>query len=72
MLVDLNKDSVSSMNVKELSDDDLHYDVKYSEWRMMIVNAIWPEDQEMFLTVTDPEYLKEHLKPSKPYPSTVR
>lgn len=65
MLVDLNRDSVSSMNVKELSDDDLHYDVKYSEWRMMIVNAIWPEDQEMFLTVTGPEYLKEHLKPSK-------
>lgn len=65
MYVDLNRDVVASMNVKEISDDDLHYDVKYSEWRMMIVNAIWPEDQEMFLTITDPEYIRTHLKPSK-------
>lgn len=65
MFVDLNKNAVASMNVKEISNDDLHYDVKYSEWRMMIVNAIWPEDQEMFLTMTDPGYIRTHLKPSK-------
>ncbi len=65
MYVDLNRDSVASMNVREISEDDLHYDVRYTEWRMMIVNAIWPEDQEMFLTMTDPEYIRTHLKPSK-------
>lgn len=65
MYVDLNKDSVSSINITEISDDDMHYDVKYSEWRMMIVNMIWPEDKEQFLKITDPEYLKTQLKPSK-------
>lgn len=65
MYVDLNKDLTSSINVTEISDDDLHYDIKYSEWRMMIVNMIWPEDQEMFLERTDPEYLRKHLKPAK-------
>lgn len=65
MYVDLNKDSVSSINVSEISDDDMHYDVKYSEWRMMIVNMIWPEDKDMFLKISNPEYLKSMLKPSK-------
>ena len=65
MYVDLNKDSVSSINITEISDDDMHYDVKYSEWRMMIVNMIWSEDKEQFLKITDPEYLKTQLKPSK-------
>lgn len=65
MYVDLNKDQVSSINVSEISDDDMHYEVKYTEWRMMIVNMIWPEDQQMFLEKTDPEYLKAQLKPSK-------
>lgn len=65
MYVDLNKDYVGSINVSEISDDDMHYEVKYSEWRMMIVNMIWAEDQEMFLKMTDPENLKANLKPSK-------
>lgn len=67
MYVDLNKDQVSSINVSEISDDDMHYEVKYTEWRMMIVNMIWPEDQQMFLEKTDPEYLKAQLKPSKTF-----
>ncbi len=65
MYVDLNKDQVSSINVSEISKDDMHYEVKYTEWRMMIVNMIWPEDQKQFLEITDPEYLKAHLKPAK-------
>lgn len=67
MYVDLNNDSVSSINVSEISNDDMHYTVKYSEWRMMIVNMIWPEDQELFLKKTDPSYLKDNLKPSKTF-----
>lgn len=65
MYVDLNKDITSSANVSELSDDDLHYDIKYSEWRMMIVNTIWPDDKEKFLKMTDPSLLRAQLKPSE-------
>lgn len=65
MYVDINKDQVSSINISEISNDDMHYEVKYTEWRMMIVNMIWPEDQKQFLEITDPEYLKTHLKPGK-------
>ncbi len=67
MYVDLNNDIVNNINVSEISEDDMHYTVKYSEWRMMIVNMIWPEDQELFLRKTNPEYLKENLKPSKSF-----
>lgn len=65
MYVDLNKDSISSINVSEISKDDMQYEVKYSEWRMMIVNMIWPEDQEKFLKITDPINLKSQMKPLK-------
>lgn len=65
MYVDLKMDLASSVNVTELSDEDMHYNIKYSEWRMMIVNMFLPEDQAMFLERTDPEYLKLNLKPAK-------
>lgn len=65
MYVDLNKDVADSINVSEISNDALHYDVKYSEWRMMIVNMIWPEEQAMFLEKSDPEFLKQNLRPAK-------
>lgn len=67
MYVDLNNDLVSSINISEISKDDMHYEVRYSEWRMMIVNMIWPEDQDLFLKKTNPEYLKAQLKPSKTF-----
>lgn len=65
MYVDLGKDIAGNINVSEISQDNMQYDVKYSEWRMMIVNMFLPEDQAMFLERTEPEYLKTHLKPSK-------
>jgi len=65
MYVDLNKDIAGSINVSEISEDNMQYDVKYSEWRMMIVNMFLPEDQATFLEITEPDYLKAHLKPSK-------
>lgn len=63
MYVDLLKDSTNSINVTEISNDSINYDMKYSEWRKMIVNMFLPEDQQMFLERTDPEYLKKHLLP---------
>ena len=61
MYIDLVQDTTSSINVTEISDDVVNYNLKYSEWRMMIVNMIWPEDQEQFLRRTDPEYLKKNF-----------
>lgn len=65
MYIDLNNDKASGINVTEISNDDLHYEIKYSEWRNTIINMIWGEDQETFLEKSNPEYLKAKLKPGK-------
>lgn len=60
MYVDLSKDSVGSINIPEISDDYMHYDVKYSEWRMMIVNMLCPEDKEpVSLMMFDIDFFKK-------------
>lgn len=63
MYIDLFKDSTSSISITEVSDDTMDVEIKYSQWRMMIVNMIWPDDKDTFLERTDPEYLKTHLEP---------
>ena len=65
MYVDLIKDIAYSINVTEISSNPQNYDIKYTDWRMMIVNMIWPEDQQLFLERTDPEYLKKNLMPGR-------
>ena len=65
MYIDLVADTTSSINVTEISDDVVNYNLKYSDWRMMIVNMIWPEDQDQFLRRTDPEYLKKNFTPGR-------
>lgn len=65
MYVDLFKDSTSSISITEVSDETVHSSVKYSEWRHMIVNMIWPDDQELFMERTDPEYLKKNIMPGR-------
>ena len=65
MYVDLIKNTTNSINVSEISRDTVNYDVTYTDWRMMIVNMIWPEDQALFLERTDPEYLKKNLLPGR-------
>lgn len=65
MYVDLIKDISYSINITELSNNPANYDVKYTVWRQMIVNMIWPDDQKMFLERTDPEYLKQNLAPGR-------
>ena len=61
MYVDLISDTTSSICVTEISDDTVNATIKYSQWRLMTVNMIWPEDQKQFMTITDPEYLKANL-----------
>ena len=65
MYIDLVQNTTSSINVAEISEDVVNYNLSYSDWRMMIVNMIWPEDQEQFLHRTDPEYLKKHFSPGR-------
>ena len=65
MYIDLVHDTTSSISVTEISDDTLNASIKYSDWRFMIVNMIWPEDQDQFLRRTDPEYLKKNFTPGR-------
>jgi diguanylate cyclase (GGDEF)-like protein len=66
MYVDLIKDTTSSISVTEISEDPMSTtELKYSDWRMMIVNMIWIEDQPLFLEHTDPDYLKKNLAPGR-------
>ena len=65
MYVDLIKDISYSINITEISNNPQNYDVKYTTWRQMIVNMIWPDDQKLFLERTDPDYLKKNLEPGR-------
>ncbi len=65
MYIDLAQDTTSSINITEISEDTVNVQLKYSEWRMMIVNMFLPEDQEQFLRRTDPEYLKKNFTPGR-------
>ena len=65
MFVDLYEDTTSSISVTEISEETVNATIKYTQWRLMIVNTIWPDDQKQFLTWTDPEYLKENLGPGR-------
>ncbi len=65
MYIDLVRDTTSSLNITEVSDESVNSDIKYSDWRMMIVNMFKPEDQEQFLRRSDPEYLKKHFPPGR-------
>ena len=65
MYIDLDRDTTSSLNITEVSDEAVNSDIKYSDWRMMIVNMFKPEDQEQFLRRSDPEYLKKNFPPGR-------
>jgi diguanylate cyclase (GGDEF) domain len=65
MYIDLVHDTTSSISITEISDDTVNSSIKYSDWRFMIVNMIWPEDKDQFLRRTDPEYLKKNFTPGR-------
>ncbi|MBO7474040.1 MAG: GGDEF domain-containing protein [Ruminococcus sp.] len=65
MYIDLVKDTTSSISVTEISDEVINQQLKYSDWRMMIVNMIDEKDQPTFLEKTDPEYLKKNFAPGR-------
>lgn len=65
MYIDLVRDTTSSISITEISDETMNSQIKYSDWRMMIVNMIWPDDQALFLRRTDPEYMKANYHPGR-------
>ena len=65
MYIDLVKDTIHGISVTELSDDVINQELKYTQWRMMIVNAINKDYQEQFLEWSDPDYLKEKFDPGQ-------
>ncbi len=66
MYIDLVKDTTGNINVSEISEGDMNnMDLSYTNWRMMIVNMIFPDDRPLFLERTDPEYLKTHFAPGQ-------
>ncbi len=65
MYMDIVRDTTSSINVTEISDEVMNQQLKYSEWRMMIVNMIAKEYQAQFLDETDPATLKKKYAPGQ-------
>lgn len=66
MYIDISKNTTSSISVTEISENTVDMaGPTYTDWRNMIINMFMPEDQPLFLEKSDPEYLKEHLKPGK-------
>ena len=65
MYIDLVRDTTSSLNITEVSDGIVNSDIKYSDWRMMIVNMFKSEDREQFLRRSNPEYLKKNYPPGR-------
>ena len=65
MYIDLVKDTIHGISVTELSDDVINQELKYTKWRMMIVNAINKDYQGQFLEWSDPDYLKEKFDPGQ-------
>ena len=66
MYVDLIKDTTSSISITEISDDTMNAtELSYSNWRGMIVNMIYADDQNLFLERTAPEFLKKNLAPGR-------
>ena len=65
MYIDIVKDTTNSISVTELSDEVINQQLKYTEWRKMIVNMISKEYQKQFLEQTDPEYLRTNYAPGQ-------
>ncbi|MCR4739751.1 MAG: GGDEF domain-containing protein [Lachnospiraceae bacterium] len=65
MYIDLVEDKTGSLNISEISEENVQADLKYSDWRNMIVNVIGKDDQALFMERSDPEYLKKMFTPGR-------
>ena len=68
MIGDLKNDTLRNSVTTELSVDQQDYlELKYSDWRYMISNMFLPDDRVLFLQISDPKYVMEHLEKEKSY-----
>lgn len=44
MYIDLIEDTTGSLNISEISEEDVQAELKYTDWRNMIVNVIGNDD----------------------------
>ncbi len=65
MYIDLAEDKTGSLNISEISEKDVQAELKYTDWRNMIVNVIGKDDQALFMERSDPEYLKKMFTPGR-------
>nr|MCR5734835.1 GGDEF domain-containing protein [Lachnospiraceae bacterium] len=65
MYIDLVEDTTGSLNISEISEEDVQAELKYTDWRNMIVNVIGKDDQALFMERSDPEYLKKMFNPGR-------
>lgn len=66
MYVNLDEDLCYSIDVTEMDSASQKYNnLKYSKWRNIIVNMIHIDDKAMFISNTEPEYIKNRLKNRK-------
>lgn len=65
MYIDLVEDTTGSLNISEISEEDVQAELKYTDWRNMIVNVIGKDDQALFMERSDPEYLKKMFTPGR-------
>lgn len=65
MYIDLVEDKTGSLNISEISEDEVQAELKYTDWRKTIVNVIGKDDQALFMERSDPEYLKKMFTPGR-------
>ncbi|MCR5502359.1 MAG: GGDEF domain-containing protein [Lachnospiraceae bacterium] len=65
MYIDLVEDKTGSLNISEISEENVQAELKYTDWRNMIVNVIGKDDQALFMERSDPEYLKKMFAPGR-------
>ncbi len=65
MYIDLVDDTTGSLNISEISEDEVQAELKYTDWRNMIVNVIGKDDQALFMERSDPEYLRKMFTPGR-------
>ena len=65
MYIDLAHDTTSNISISEISDEVIHQQISYSQWRSKIKNMFKGEDKDKFIERSSPEYLKEHFAPGQ-------
>lgn len=73
MVGDLSNNTLHASVTTELSVDKQDYlELKYSDWRLMISNMFLPDDRPLFLKISDPQYILDHLEKEKSYRFEVK